>query len=83
LSAYLPGFVMFRVLATWDFSGSIMTIRPDHSLLSSVDPSLGHAFSVVRVLHFLHASSFIVLLLRSFFYLPSFCRLVYFVVYPF
>ncbi len=58
MSAYLPGFVIARVFATCDFSGLMMMMSPDHSLLSSVDPSLGHAFSVVSVLHFRQASSF-------------------------
>ncbi len=58
MSAYLPGFVIAKVFATWDLTGLIIMISPDHSLLSSVDPSLGQAFSVVSILHFLHASSF-------------------------
>jgi hypothetical protein len=44
---------------------------------------LGHAFSVVRALHFLHANSFMALFLRSLFRLACLCRFVHFVVDPF
>jgi hypothetical protein len=57
-NAYRPGALRPRAFATFELAASRMTMRPDHSVLRSLEPSSGHLESRVSLLHFLQALSF-------------------------
>ena len=56
-SAYLPAFLTPRVCATFECSGSRMTISPYHWTLRLFEPSSGQEDPVVSLLHLLQALS--------------------------
>src|SRR5580693_9306832 len=56
---------MLRVCATFECCTSSTIISPDHSVVSSLDLSLGHTLSWVSMWHFLHACSLAMLLSLS------------------
>lgn len=72
LIAYLPGLVNSNCFPIADLSGSERTIKPDHSVLRSVPPQLGHIRPLAIVLHFLQASSLTILITRFFSWLLGF-----------